>query len=693
MKDFTAQQREVVARKLGYDGPMQGFDEFIASSPALEARYSAITGKFAERMASGGFVKIKKFEDGGDASNDGGGGQGGDGGTGDAASATGEGAVGPGASGTGNGTGDGGSAPGGDGGSAPGGGDAGGPNDTTTGGTGSDTTTGGTGNDTTTTTTTAPALVAPEAGKASQTTATQITGTAAQNIATTNRAGAVVKGTAPTAVVAKTVEAPTPITASTYTADKAETGVTAALTKVEAAQGTVGEKSQITAQTMEPTSTAVEDVKAAQLDKAQTVQGAPTRTLQEEEKVSSAVDMAKAEALATKTAESAAQGTVTEEMTVQGQLTKLTKDFDAKNPPPWAAGALRAVTAEMSARGLGASSLAGAALIQAALEKALPIASADAAVFQQMGLQNLSNKQQTAVLAAQQRAAFLGQEFDQAFQSKVTNAAKVSDVANITFNAAQQIALENSKMAQTVDLANLSNEQALVMANAAQIANLETANLTNEQQAAVENAKSFLAMDMANLSNKQQTALFKGQSMVQTILSDTAASNASKQFNATSENQTKQFNASLSTQVKQFNATQQNSVAMFNTDQASSMSKFNAEVENQRESFNATQRLVIDQANAAWQREISTANTAATNAANNLNAQLTQGLTVAEYNNKTQLYRDTVSFAWQSGQNDLDRANKIATSSISAQGQTNAVNAKSNNDLLSTVAKAALFFL
>ena len=66
MKDFTAQQKEVVARKLGYDGPMQGFDEFLASSPALEAKYAAITGKFTERMARGGLIKLRKFAQGGD---------------------------------------------------------------------------------------------------------------------------------------------------------------------------------------------------------------------------------------------------------------------------------------------------------------------------------------------------------------------------------------------------------------------------------------------------------------------------------------------------------------------------------------------------------------------------------------------------------------------------------------------------
>lgn len=55
--DFTSKQKEIVARKMGYDGPMQGFDEFLASSPSDAQRYSAITSKFVERMAKGGFVR------------------------------------------------------------------------------------------------------------------------------------------------------------------------------------------------------------------------------------------------------------------------------------------------------------------------------------------------------------------------------------------------------------------------------------------------------------------------------------------------------------------------------------------------------------------------------------------------------------------------------------------------------------
>jgi L-fucose mutarotase/ribose pyranase (RbsD/FucU family) len=90
---------------------------------------------------------------------------------------------------------------------------------------------------------------------------------------------------------------------------------------------------------------------------------------------------------------------------------------------------MRKAMQTLAARGLGASSLAGQAVIQAAMEAALPIAQIDTA-----------NKQQMAILKAEQRAKFLQQDFDQDFQRKVLNAAKVSEIANMNFNADQQIA-------------------------------------------------------------------------------------------------------------------------------------------------------------------------------------------------------------------------------------------------------------
>ncbi len=199
----------------------------------------------------------------------------------------------------------------------------------------------------------------------------------------------------------------------------------------------------------------------------------------------------------------------------------------------------------MQQRGLGASSIAGQALVQAAMESALPIAQVDASTFAKFEAQNLSNRQARAMLAAEQRATFIGQEFDQAFQARVQNASKISDVANQNFTAEQSIALENSRAANTMNLANLNNKQALVMAEAAALSDLDMANLNNRQQAAVQNAQNFLQMDMANLSNRQQTELFTAQQRIPSLFTDQAAENAARQFNATSQNQTDQFFANL----------------------------------------------------------------------------------------------------------------------------------------------------
>ena len=362
----------------------------------------------------------------------------------------------------------------------------------------------------------------------------------------------------------------------------------------------------------------------------------------------------------------AATTTASDQATVAGQLGILTSNFDAKNPPTWAAGAIRGVQAVMQQRGLGASSIAGQALVQAAMESALPIAQADANTVRTFELQNLSNRQQRAMLAAQQRATFIGQEFDQAFQARVQNSARIADIANVNFNAEQQVALENSRAANTVNLNNLSNRQALTMAEASALANLDSANLNNRQQSAVQNAQNFLQMDMANLSNQQQTELFKAQQRTQSLFTDQAAQNASRQFNATSQNQTDQFFANLGTQVAQFNSTQANAQAQFNAGQANTVERFNAELNNQRDQFNAQNQLVISQNNAQWRRQIATADTAATNRANELNANAILNISKTAYDNLWQYYADSMEWAWTSAENELDRVTTLAEAQIDA---------------------------
>ena len=271
------------------------------------------------------------------------------------------------------------------------------------------------------------------------------------------------------------------------------------------------------------------------------------------------------------------------------------------------------------------------------------------------------------MLAAQQRAQFMGMEFEQAFQARVTNAARIGDIANMNFTAEQQIGLENSRKANTANLANVSNSQAMVMAEAAALANLDMANLNNRQQAAVQNAQNFLQTDFTNLNTQQQTDLFKAQQRVQSLFTDQAALNASQQFNATSQNQVDQFFANLNNSASQFNTSQANAQAQFNAGQANVIERFNGEVNNQRDQFNAQNRLVIDQANAQWRRQIATADTTAVNRANEINAASLLEYSTQAYNDLWQLFGDNMEYAWKSGEYQRDRIKELAIAELNSQ--------------------------
>ena len=421
---------------------------------------------------------------------------------------------------------------------------------------------------------------------------------------------------------------------------------------LQAEQGTVSDKAQVSAATKDPETTAVKDLTAAKGESV-VMDNPVQREIQAGEIISGAADAEKAAAFTEQV--QAATATPSEKATVKGQLAELMTDFEGGDTPVWAAGAMRAATAAMAARGLGSSSMAGQAIVQAAMESALPIAMADAQTIAGFEMQNLSNRQQRAMLAAQQRATFMGQEFDQAFQARVVNASKISDVANMNFTAEQQVGLENSKNANSINMANLGNKQALVLANAAAISQLETQNLSNQQQAAVQNAKAFLDMDLANLSNAQQTSLFKSQSVIQSLLTDQAAENAARQFNASSENQTKQFMSNLKSQTEQFNVSQTNAIAMQNSQEANALEKFNASLEEQRVQFETSNGLVIAQANAQWRQNAQTLDTSAQNEANMVAAATVNTFTKSTLDNIWQRERDLMDYAFKGSEAEKER--------------------------------------
>jgi hypothetical protein len=476
----------------------------------------------------------------------------------------------------------------------------------------------------------------------------------------------------PTATVAPTATAAgvAPITTATTTTGATQPAVTTATQATTAAQGQLTPQAILEGATKDPTTTDVNDLTAAQ--GTATVMNNPVqREIQAGEIISGSADAAKAAEFTEQI--QAATATPSAKATVQGQLEGLMQDFEGGATPAWAAGAMRNANAQMAARGLGSSSMAGQAIIQATMEAALPIAAQDAQIVAGFEMANLSNRQQRAMLAAEQRADFMGMEFTQDFQSRVQNSARIGDIANMNFTAEQQVALENSRNANSVNLTNLTNEQAMVMGQAAAISSLEQQNLSNQQQAAVQNAQSFLQMDMQNLNNRQQTEMFKAQSVIQSIFTDQAAENAAKQFNASSENQTKQFMSNMQAQVQQFNASQINAMEQFSVSEENAMAKFNVDMMNQRDKFNATNQLVVSQANAQWRQNVATLNTNTQNIANQEAAKISNAFTASTVDQIWQRERDLMSMAWKSSESSADRANNILLTQMTVDAQKEAL--------------------
>ena len=169
---------------------------------------------------------------------------------------------------------------------------------------------------------------------------------------------------------------------------------------------------------------------------------------------------------------------VPKEATVQGQLENLMAQFADGKVPVYAAGAIRNANAVMAQRGLSASSMAGAAVMQAAMESSLPIAAQDAQVFREINLNNLNNKQKVAL----------------------ANAAAGLNVSLSELNNRQQKFLRNSTNAFTLQATSLSNMQQTALANAQLRASLQERELAFDQQRAVINAAKFTEVANLNLS-------------------------------------------------------------------------------------------------------------------------------------------------------------------------------------------------
>ena len=473
---------------------------------------------------------------------------------------------------------------------------------------------------------------------------------------TTNKlAGSTPSITTETIPTAHTVTTPTAASPGSYSATTVANSVDEANAQlgslsqgaITAPQGTVSQQALAT---------------AAQGVSSQ-VTGAPTRVLSASEQFEAA-NLASVGGFSAATAQTM---NTPQEATVQYQLQQLMSQFDNNQIPAFASGAIQMANAQMLARGVGASSMAGQAILKAAMETATAVAVQDAQVHAKFNLQNLSNQQQTALVNAQLRATLTGQELTLEQQERVMNTAKVSEVNNLNFTAEQTVALENAKLMQGMKLANLNTNQQAALQNAATLAAMDTKNLDARLTTAVQNAKDFLQLDMTNLTNKQQAEVLNTQSKNQALLTDAASQNAALQFNAKSQDQVDQFYKTLGAQISAANANRTAAMQQFKVDQVNALSKFNTQINDSRTKFDAEMSQLIDQSNVTWRRSINTANTAEQNRVNQLNSQNLLDMSLSAQNQLWNRYRDEAQWLVNLADSREARAHQVA---LQAQANT-----------------------
>jgi len=221
----------------------------------------------------------------------------------------------------------------------------------------------------------------------------------------------------------------------------------------------------------------------------------------------------------------AATGEVDPRSTVKYQLEQLYQSFEeGAEPPAWASPAIRNVTAQMQARGLGASSMAAAAITQSIIEAGIPIAKSDADRYGAIQVTNLNNQQQ-AVLQ---------------------NATVFASMDKANLDARMTAAVNNAKSFLAMDTQNLTGEQRVTEINYQG----ELQKLFNDQSA-TNAARNF------NAESQAQVDQFYSQLGVSVEAANANRAAAQQQFNVNEANAMKQFVANLDSQRQQFNVTMQ----------------------------------------------------------------------------------------------------------------------------------------
>ena len=287
--------------------------------------------------------------------------------------------------------------------------------------------------------------------------------------------------------------------------------------------------------------------------------------------------------------------------TVKYQLSELMSSLEEGKPlPAWASPAVRKVTAIMNQRGMGASSMAASAMIQAVMESGIPIASADAQAYQRVQLQNLSNKQATAL----------------------KNAATVASMDTANLTAALTGAVNNARNFLAIDTKNLDNTQ---KANLLTFQSLVQGAFTD---AAQENTRRQI-----NAKTEVQVEEFYDELNSQVESANANRVAALRQFETSEANALQQFSRQIVDSRDKFDANMKFAIDQSNVVWRREVNTANTAVQNETNRINVQNEFNADQSalNALWQNYRDNASFNFQKAENALNRKHAVGLMALEY--------------------------------------------------------------
>jgi len=268
----------------------------------------------------------------------------------------------------------------------------------------------------------------------------------------------------------------------------------------------------------------------------------------------------------------AAQGTVSKEATVQYQLSELFKSIGTgTNLPGWASPAVTKVSAIMAQRGLGASSMASAAMTQAVMESAIPIAAADAKTYAAIDVQNLSNQQ----------------------QATMQNALTVAAMDRANLDARLQAGVNNARNFLSIDLANLTNQQ-----------KTNEINYQGTLQTLFTNQAATNAASQFNAKTQNEVDMFFSELGTQVENANKNRVAAQTQFNSDQTNAQSRFVSQLQDSREKFNQNMQLQINQNNAQWRRNINTANTSLQNETNRINAQNLLQMNQnqLNNVWQR-------------------------------------------------------------------------------------------